>query len=349
VTDEHGCTDSTSKTVNINPLPNTDAKPDSLICVGSSIQLNVTGADTYLWNTSQSLSCTNCNNPVASPPDNTIYTVTGTNQFGCSSKDSVLVRVQHHLPLQISPNDSICLGQSVQLIASGSQLYSWNPSNGLNNSSISSPRASPTTSTQYTVTAHDSANCFTDTASVYVTVFPIPTVDAGPNDTIDVGSNVQLHATGSSDIISWKWTPGFGLSCIDCPNPTATPKETTEYTVEVRNEGQCPANDHLTIYVVCNKGNLFIPNTFSPNGDGINDRFYPRGQGVFLIKSFRVFDRWGEMVFEKLNFNPNDPGAGWDGTFKGKLLSPDVYVYTCEILCENNQPLSYKGDVTLLR
>jgi gliding motility-associated-like protein len=202
----------------------------------------------------------------------------------------------------------------------------------------------------YTVTASDSANCFFDTASIFIKVFPIPTVEAGPDQTIEVGSKgVQLHATGSPDVVLWKWSPSPGLSCIDCPDPNAAPKQTTQYTVEVKNEGECAAKDNLTIYVICNQGNLFIPNTFSPNGDGMNDRFYPRGKGVFMIKSLRVFNRWGEMVFERLNFNPNDASAGWDGKYKGKQLSPDVFVYECEIVCENNQLLSYKGDVTLLQ
>jgi gliding motility-associated-like protein len=350
VTDEHGCRDSVTRTINIYPLPNTDARPDSIICFGSSIQLNVTGADTYLWNASPGLNCTECDDPIASPAENTIYTVTGTNQFGCINKDSVLVKVQQRLSLQVNPGDTICLGESVRLFASGSQRYSWQPSTGLNDPNSASPQASPSNSTLYIVTATDSANCFVDTASVFIKVFPIPTVEAGPDQTIEVGSTgVQLHAAGSPDVISWRWSPSPGLSCINCPDPNAAPKQTTQYTVEVRNEGACLAKDNLTIYVVCNQGNLFIPNTFSPNGDGSNDRFYPRGKGVFMIKSLRVFNRWGEMVFERLNFNHNDASAGWDGKYKGKQLSPDVFVYVCEIVCENNQLLSYKGDVTLLQ
>jgi gliding motility-associated-like protein len=350
VTDEHGCIDSVTRPINIYPLPNTDAKPDATICFGNSIQLNASGANSYIWNAPTGLSCTDCDNPIASPVANTVYTVTGTNEYGCASKDSVLVKVQLRLPLRVNPGDTICLGESVQLIASGSQRYTWQPSTGLNDPNSASPHANPSTSTLYTVTATDSAKCFVDTASVFIKVFPIPTVEAGPDQTIEVGSaGVHLHAIGSPDVTSWKWSPSPGLSCIDCPDPNAAPKQTTDYTVEVRNEGQCPAKDYLTIYVVCNRGNLYIPNTFSPNGDGMNDRFYPRGKGVFMIKSLRVFNRWGELVFERLNFNPNDASAGWDGTYKGRQLSPDVFVYVCEIVCDNNQLLSYKGDVTLLQ
>src|SRR4029078_424060 len=149
VTDEHECRDSVTRTINIYPLPNTDAKPDSIICFGSSIQLNVTGANTYSWNASPGLTCTACDNPLASPVENTIYTVTGANQYGCTSKDSILVKVQRRLPLQVNPGDTICLGESVRLFASGSQRYSWQPSAGLNDPNSASPQASPLSSTLY--------------------------------------------------------------------------------------------------------------------------------------------------------------------------------------------------------
>ena len=101
--------------------------------------------------------------------------------------------------------------------------------------------------------------------------------------------------------------------------------------------------------VVCGKENVFIPNTFSPNGDGRNEIFYPKGTGLFRIKSMRIFNRWGEVVFENKEFAANDASAGWNGTFKGKVASSDVYIYTMEILCENNAIIPFKGNVTLLR
>ena len=129
----------------------------------------------------------------------------------------------------------------------------------------------------------------------------------------------------------------------------ARPVGNTFYTLTVRNAAGCPAQDTMTVFVTCGGGNVFIPNTFSPNGDGMNDVFYPRGKGISLVKSFRVFNRWGQIVFERYQFSINDRGAGWDGTVGGRKVSPDVYVYICEIICENNQVLLFKGDVTLLR
>jgi gliding motility-associated-like protein len=101
--------------------------------------------------------------------------------------------------------------------------------------------------------------------------------------------------------------------------------------------------------VICNNQNFFVPNTFSPNGDGQNEVFYPRGSGLFRIKSMLVFNRWGQVVFEKRDFAPNDQSAGWTGTFKGQKASADVYIYMMEILCDNNTVIPVKGNVTLLR
>jgi gliding motility-associated-like protein len=100
--------------------------------------------------------------------------------------------------------------------------------------------------------------------------------------------------------------------------------------------------------VVCDNRNFFIPNTFSPNGDGSNEIFYPRGQGLFKIKSLRIFNRWGELVFENREFQANDPSAGWNGMYKGKKGSPDVYVYQIEIYCTNDQVFKLAGNVALI-
>jgi gliding motility-associated-like protein len=119
--------------------------------------------------------------------------------------------------------------------------------------------------------------------------------------------------------------------------------------VNARNIAGCSVEKQLTVTVLCKNQNLFIPNTFSPNGDGMNDYFYPRGKGLFTIKSFRVFSRIGTIVFEKNNFPPNQQSYGWDGKYQGQALQPDVYVYMVDVICDNGAVISTKGNVTLLR
>jgi gliding motility-associated-like protein len=109
------------------------------------------------------------------------------------------------------------------------------------------------------------------------------------------------------------------------------------------------ATDTLQVIVTCGESNVFVPNTFSPNGDGMNDVFYVRGTGVFAIKSLRIFNRWGEMVFENLKVTANDPNDGWNGMAKGSKAPTDTYVYQLEVLCTNNQVLKFNGTITLLQ
>jgi len=109
----------------------------------------------------------------------------------------------------------------------------------------------------------------------------------------------------------------------------------------------CVGIDTVLIHTYYN--DVFIPNAFSPNGDGLNDMFYPQGRGINIISQFLIFNRWGEMVFEGKNFPCNDPNYGWNGMFKNTPLPPDVYVYIVEANCENNEKIMLKGDVSLIR
>lgn len=349
VTDEHDCKANISKQVIIHPLPVVNAGPDVLICRGDSAQLKASGAVTYGWSTVNELSCYNCADPKVSPSDNTFYEVTGYNQFGCLDTDSVMIRVRQRFDMNVGPDDSVCVGNSVLLNAWGADKYSWYPASGLDNPNIRNPKARPDVSTLYTVVGRDNDNCFTDTAAVFVKVNPYPTVDAGPDITIPVGNSALIKPVNSPDVVSWLWSPPYNLSCINCDTTNATPKRNTRYTITVKNSSGCTSSDHMNINLVCDWGNVFIPNTFSPNSDGSNDKFYPRGTGISLIGSLRVFDRWGELVFERVNFKANDEKFGWDGTYKGQRLNPDVYVYTCELICDNSEVLHYTGDIALIK
>ncbi len=348
----YGCQDTTTKTITINQSPTITASPDATICKGQSRQLNVAGTNSYSWSPIDgSLSCTTCANPIAKPLTTTQYVVTGTNTFGCTAIDTVVITVAQPIDITVSPNDTICIGQSSQLSVSGATTYTWSPSTTLSNATGQFTVATPILTTRYRVIGFDSYNCFQDTAFVTVAVGQYPTVNLGADRVLATGTPLPLVTTTTNGpITKWTWGPSAAtLSCADCPTPIATIKREICYTVEAANLYKCAARDTMCVKVFCENSQVFIPNAFTPDGDGINDVLMVRAQGIRSVKNFRIFNRWGQLVFEKNNFNPNDVSAGWDGRINGKLASPDVYVYMCEVVCENDISYTYKGNVSIVK
>lgn len=349
VTSSNGCADTLRTTLSAFSIPNVNAGRDTATCRGTGVSLTATGAATYVWSPAAGLSCTNCASPVANPDSVKMYQVTGTSAQGCIKTDSIKIDVYQRFNMSTSQRDSMCVGGSRPLLATGAFSYSWSPATGLNNANIPNPIASPSITTIYTVTGTDQHRCFTQTAQIPVKVFPIPTVEAGDDVTINAGQMTDLVPVISADVSRVIWSPTSGTFRNNYPAITVKPRETTRYTVQVSNNGGCTASDFVTVNVICNNANVFIPNTFSPNADGVNDVFFPRGSGLFRIKSMKVFNRWGELVFEKNEVTPNDARMGWNGMYKGKPAPADVYVYIMEIMCENNTSLPFKGNVTLIK
>jgi gliding motility-associated-like protein len=348
-TNSSGCKDSVSSIFNAWALPVINAGTDQQICRNSPVQLNANGGVQYTWSPGLGLSCVQCAGPLANPDSTRMYQVTGTDIHGCLSKDSLEVKVIQKLDMTQSPGTSFCVGNYTNLFANGASNYVWSPATGLSSATGPAVIAKPLVTTNYMVIGSDAFNCFKDTGIIHITVYPIPTVNAGNDITITGGSTTQISSTSTGGVTAYNWSPSTTLSCSNCPNPLAKPLKTTTYKVEVQNSGGCKKSDEVTVFVLCDKGNLFIPNTFSPNGDGMNDVLYPRGNGIYTIKTLKIFNRWGELVFEKNNFNANDPSSGWNGMFKGKICSPDVFVYMVEVFCENGTPFGFKGNISLIQ
>ncbi|WP_165917141.1 gliding motility-associated C-terminal domain-containing protein [Flaviaesturariibacter aridisoli] len=348
----NGCFDTATLSLTVRPTPVVTASPSQDLCLGTSTQLNATGNGVVQWSWApiQGLSCTTCPNPLATPNATTPYIVTGTNSFGCPGYDTVVITIHGPVHMTVSDNDSICVGQSVQLLASGAATYVWRPDQYLDNDSIPNPVATPPVTTLYQVVGYDGWNCYTDTASVLVAVGEYPTVNLGPDLVLATGTQRPLLSmVTNGPIRNWSWAPAADLSCSNCPLPTATVRNDVTYTVRVTTFYGCSATDTLVIKAFCKDAQVFLPNAFSPDGDGVNDVFLVQGSGILRVKTFRIFNRWGELVFEKNEVPPNDPRFGWDGRVIGRPPVPDVYVYTVEVLCENGIPYTYKGNVTILK
>ncbi len=189
------------------------------------------------------------------------------------------------------------------------------------------------------------------THTITLTIVNNVSVSFTTDPTINYGESVVLNPIATPPVgLTYAWQPDPTLSCLDCAKPTATPLSTTTYSLTVTDQGGCTDDATVTVVVELNRG-IYIPNSFSPNYDGINDVFmiFSDGRSVKQINSFLVFSRWGESVFEIYNIPPDDIAYGWEGTHRGKKLDVGVYVYYAEIEFVDGEKRLYKGDVTLMR
>ena len=348
-TNQKGCSDTLVQNLVVHPIPSLDAGADSILCLGTPIQLKPKGAATYEWYSGPTLSCTNCEQPFINPVSDAIYFVKGTSAVGCSTIDSININVIQPTTVMAPADTLVCIGDAIRLQARGTLLYSWTPANGLSRTDITGPTVKPTQTTTYTVTGKDVYNCFVTKDDVVVTVIPLPTVNAGRDTTIMAGYPLQLKPVYSPDVSRVQWVPALFLNCSDCKTPVTTPSYSATYTLFAYTPEGCMSKDVINVFATCTGDNLFIPNTFSPNGDGINEVFYPRGRGIEKIRSMKIFSRWGQLIYLKENFLANDQNAAWNGKRQGQFVTPDVYVYMIDLVCENGNIITLKGDVTLIR
>jgi gliding motility-associated-like protein len=344
------CPDTATTIVQVNPYPALDPVPKHAnVCQGQPLvlQSNVDAGTEVTW-TNYNISDPRSASPTITPDHDTTYHVVAQNSFGCVREADIAITVTPRFTVTVA-DATICQGNRVQLAASGAVRYRWLPETGLSRSDVANPIANPASTTTYRVIGFGNDACFTDTATATVIVNPSPGVNAGPDLVVATGSEVRLQPEIDKDVISIHWEPATGLSCTDCESPLVTPRSSISYFVTATNRYNCTSTDGLNIKLVCESSSIFLPNTFTPNGDGQNDIFYIRGRGVRNIKVFRIFNRWGQVVFERTNLNTDDQASGWDGKFKGITVNPDVFIYYAELVCDTNETFTMKGNVTVLR
>lgn len=362
--DRYGCKDSVEHTVAVMPLPVLsvysipDRKPLS-ICKRTPLQLIATGAWTYVWSPNLFLSCDTCANPVATDTFNMQYILTGYTYFGCFDSMKVPISVLDTNLNTVSNDTDICVNDSITLYVTSKSVssnldipkFTWYPNFFINDVNSANPLVQPPSTTTYTLVVTENA-CFSDTIPVTVRVQPYPEISLTPkSQVVYVGTSVLTTVTvTNTPIETYTWRPGATVSCDTCPITKLTPTATTQYTVEVTSIYGCTSKDTVTIFVGCNNQQVYMPNTFSPNGDGKNDRFYPFGNGIKKIAQFSIYNRWGQLVYQVNNVQASDASAGWDGTYKGEVLPPDVFVYVIKAECDlGGEPFIYKGDISLVR
>jgi gliding motility-associated-like protein len=264
------------------------------------------------------------------------YSVTVTDQRHCSALGSVTVIEPVLLAVSLPADTAICEGSTLILDAGTASSYSWSTG------AITQTITVDTTNTYY-VTVTNATGC-SATDDVLVTVVPTPQLSILPADTsIFQNNDVQLTTVVVGNAAGqYVWTPAKGLSCADCPDPIASPSDSTEYKVSYTDPTGCKTEAYVTIYVDSFTA-VFMPNVFSPNGDGFNDFLAPLGKGIKSY-SWSVYNRWGEKVYDG-----SGTAASWDGTFQGTMQPVGTYVYTISVTFQNNKTKMLTGSLTLIR
>lgn len=272
------------------------------------------------------------------------YTVTVMDTKGSSTTVAATISLTNTLSISPGAKQTICQGNTVTLATqSNGQLFSWTPATDLNNPTILQPQADPDTTTTYTLTAVLGACQATATVTVYVT--PPPDAFIGNDTSIAAGQPLPLHVldVNNSGFTSFSWTPPQGLNDPSIQNPVARIDQSTVYTVTAATPGGCEATASIAIKVY-SASDIFVPNAFTPNGDGHNDVLKAIPVGIKEFSYFAVFDHWGQRVFFTTN-----AAAGWDGTFKGQRQETGAYVWMAGGINYNGDNLARRGTVILIR
>jgi len=307
---------------------------DTAICTGYSVLLTGPVADSWNWQASADLTALNTQSTTATPIIGTTYYVVATNVCG-SITDSVRVSLITVQPAAW-PDTIVCPGAEVQLFANGGVEYSWSPPEALNYPDTASPIAVVWGPITYSIEVTDEHGCIGNT-TLSLTTWPLPNVLADPDQIIEWGHTAQLGAVGDGLLV---WETVETLSCDTCASPIAKPDSSTTYTVTVTDVNGCKNTDVVTILL---DGSLYVPNTFTPNGDGVNDVFRAWGKEIKTYKLY-VFNRWGEQIFSTEQLT-----GFWDGTYKGVDSPIDTYVWKIHVSeITGNRRILY-GHVNLVR
>ena len=345
LTDSFGCRVTDSVRVNVRSAVMVDAGNDTTICRTDGLVLNTTGeAVHYTWSPSMYLSSDTARNPFANPLDASItYRVVAT--IGkCSDTSSVTIRTLPYPNAKAGNDTTVCFGSSVQLRASGGIAYQWSPSTFLSATNIPNPMVvQPTATTRYIVAVRDVVGCPKPAYdTIYLNVDPPVLANAGPSDTTVVrGEPLYLNGTGGA---TYLWQPSTWLSNPGVANPVSSPERDITYHLLVSSPGGCQNRDSIRIKVYNVAPSFYVPTGFTPNNDRNNDILRPIALGMRSLDYFRVFDRWGKMVY-----STSQKGQGWDGSFKGNPQDPGTYVWMAAGTTFTGEQIVRKGYAVLIR
>lgn len=295
-------------------------------CSGDTLFLIANDGATYSWTGPLSFTSTSSSPfiPNAVTANSGTYYVKVTSAKGCVSKDSTIANIASKPVVDAGSDAEICEGKSIQLNSTGSNItsYQWSPPSGLSNANIPDPVVFPTQTTLYILTVANNACRSSD--SLTIVVNKNPTANAGPDKVILAGQSVVLNGTAGGTAITYMWMPPDNMTAPTTLTPSVNPSADKIYSLIVTSTKGCgTVTDDVLVKVY---KQLYIPNAFTPNGDGINDTWNIETLQAYPGAEVRVFNRYGEKVFDNNGINKL-----WDGKYKGVLLSAGAYVYTIDL------------------
>ena len=320
---------------------------DTAHCLGLTDTLTNTSQNstTNTWNFGDGSSISTTVSPLHTYTAQGIYNVQLSIQntsLGCV--DTIVKQMIIYPPFnnEAVNSDTICFAQTASLTATGNGItYTWTPVSGLSSTSIANPTASPSVTTTYTLTSKDSNGCI-DTTSALVFVHQPPKL-VNLSDTIIIGQTITLPG-GQAAGFTYSWTPTTSLSCTSCPTPVFNGTNSATYTESIT-FGSCFNLQSTFTITVEPLSTINLPDAFTPNGDGTNDVIYVSSLGLKSLNYFKIFNRWGELVFQSTDFKD-----GWDGTYQGTPQNIETYVYEVSAIAYiGNKTVTKKGYIKLLK
>jgi PKD repeat protein len=340
---DNGCVNSDSVRVRVVDFVSLNLGADSTICLTDSVLLNPRGDGLkFSWAANNTLSNTTIRRPVARPvAEFTTYVVTAS-VGKCSVTDDIVLRTVPYPAANAGPDTIICYEDTVRLMASVTgNNFNWTPATTLINSGTLNPLAFPLRTTSYVLSAYDDRGCPKPKRdTVVVTVSPRILANAGRDTSIIAGQPLRLSATGAE---FFNWSPALGLSRTDVPAPVSNVNDNITYVVRVSTAAGCFAYDTMNVKVFRTQPDIFVPNAFTP-GKSTNGLFRPIPVGITSIQYFRVYNRWGQLLYSS-----PDPAKGWDGSFAGKAQDAGTYVWMVEGTDFLGNKVFRKGAMVLIR
>ncbi|RYY62267.1 MAG: gliding motility-associated C-terminal domain-containing protein [Chitinophagaceae bacterium] len=321
---DQGCVVSDTVRIMVRTSPAVNLGRDTSFCAGAAVEFDAgSGFISFLWNGGQTTSAILVNAAGS-------YSVKATTSEGCSSYDTIRVLNVNPLPVAgLTKNAVLCAGQSARLSASaGFSTYLWNTGAVGNSININSTGS-------YFVVVTDRNGCSASDSTTIATTLPLPSRFLGSDTAICFYGNV--HLAPGAGFASYNWSTGSG-------NRDITVSVAGQYVLSVTDQWGCRGADTVIVTLKDCPTGFYVPEIFTPNGDRINDVFHPNVLGNVEQYSFRVFNRWGEIIFQSGKLN-----AGWDGRFKGLPQPAEVYIWTCTFRFAGQAEEFRKGQVILAR